>query len=321
MVASEEMFNKSCPSLGHFPTTSEFLEGLGMGPAVTMYTASLFVLFLNVGLFIVLVRKFFKEVSVVQIPNLIWVNSLFTAIPFFICMMIFLPKATEFLLASYRVYEAVVISRFVELNLMWYGGEKKLLKGLGENPVMRFNLPPFCCLLLCLRETRITRKWLKFSRLIVYQMVYIQVFALFLQLVLHFNGIGEGHMSPSNPVTYIKLVARISFMFGLWGLFIFFNIERTFSLLSEFKYMAKFTIMKITLIIFILQETIIEFLAANGHIGCSLNLGDSAWGSIINCSLLMVEATLLGLGSFYYYYKYPSIDTTLRQTSFVEMES
>ena len=55
-------------------------------------------------------------------------------------LMVFLPKSTEFLLASFRVYEALVISRFVELNLMWWGGEKHLMKTLGDNKTLRYWL-------------------------------------------------------------------------------------------------------------------------------------------------------------------------------------
>ena len=28
-------------------------------------------------------------------------------------------------------------ARFVELNLLWYGGEKELIRSVGENPTMR----------------------------------------------------------------------------------------------------------------------------------------------------------------------------------------
>ena len=62
---------------------------------------------------------------------------MFTGISFVIALMVFLPKSTEFLMASFRVYEAMVISRFIELNLMWWGGEKQLLNQLGDNKTLQ----------------------------------------------------------------------------------------------------------------------------------------------------------------------------------------
>ena len=89
---------------------------------------------------------------------------MFTGMSFVLTLMVFLPKSTEFLMASFRVYEAVVISRFVELNMMWWGGEKKLMNNLGDDKTLRYNLPPMCCCLFCLNNKLITRKRIKIFR-------------------------------------------------------------------------------------------------------------------------------------------------------------
>ena len=269
-----------------------------------------------------------------------WVTSLFTAISFFTVLMIYMPRSTEFLLGAYRVYEAMVIGRFVELNLLWHGGEKELMRGLGENPRMRFNLPPCCCCLLCMKNSLVTRDRVKMVRcgitflmsllaihiciyrLVVGQMVYIQLFVLFLQLVFQFNDIHDGPLSLSNPHTYVKFAGRISFLFGFWGLFVFFKvstcllsmatnlthvllkIEHTFKLLEGFRYVQKFTVMKLILVLFLVQETIIEGLASRGIISCIPHLSGLARGSIINCCMVMVEAFILGVVNFYLYNRF-----------------
>ena len=81
--------------------------------------------------------------------------------------MVYLPKSTEFLMAAFRVYEAMVISRFIELSLMWYGGEKQLMSRVGEGATLRYNLPPLCCCLLCLSNKLITRRRIKIFRLML----------------------------------------------------------------------------------------------------------------------------------------------------------
>merc|ERR1712142_1232158 len=107
--------------------------------------------------------------------------------------------------------------------------------------------------------------------------------------------------------TYVKFVGRISFFFGFWGLFVFFNIEKTFQLLEGFRYTAKFTVMKLMLVLFLLQETLIEGLAARGVISSIPYISGLARGSVINSSLVMVEAVLLGLLNFFPYYRYPKV--------------
>ena len=47
-----------------------------------------------------------------QVPSQIWVISLPTGLVFCQFLMVFLPKASEFVLASFRVYEAVVIYKY-----------------------------------------------------------------------------------------------------------------------------------------------------------------------------------------------------------------
>jgi len=317
-----ELHNASCPAEGTFPTFTQFQLGVGASGAAGLYVSSMVVFIINAAMFAILIRRFMKEVPENQIPNLCWVTSLFTAISFFTTLMIYLPRSTEFLLAAYRVYEAMVIGRFVELNLMWYGGEKRLIKSVGENPRMRFNLPPCCCCLLCIRNKLLTRKRVKLVRLVVGQMIHIQMFVLFLQLVLQFNDIHDGPLSPSNPHTYVKFVGRVSFLFGFWGLFVFFKIEHTFKLLDGFRYIAKFTTMKVILVLFIVQETIIEGLASRDIISCVPHLSGLAMGSIINCCLVMVESLILGVVSFYLYYRHPTVQTNIKQLwgDQVEME-
>merc|ERR1712142_512620 len=105
--------------------------------------------------------------------------------------------------------------------------------------------------------------------------------------------------------TYVKFVGRISFFFGFWRLFVFFNIEKTFQLLEGFRYTAKFTVMKLMLVLFLLQETLIEGLAARGVISSIPYISGLARGSVINSSL--VKAVLLGLLNFFLYYRCPKV--------------
>ena len=123
-------------------------------------------LILNAVMFFILLAKFVKNIPQSQIPNTCWVTSLFSVTSFVLTLMVSLPKSTEFLMASFRVYEAMVISRFIELSLMWYGGENKLMNSLPEGATVRYNLPPLCCCFFCLNNKLITRKRIKIFRFV-----------------------------------------------------------------------------------------------------------------------------------------------------------
>ena len=123
--------------------------------------------------------------------------------------MVYLPKSTEFLMAAFRVYEAMVISRFIELSLMWYGGEKQLMSRLGEEATLRYNLPPLCCCLLCLSNKLITRRRIKIFRLLLSGPVEIILMSYwYLQVslrsddshtnpdVVHSTGMSTEHLIP-----------------------------------------------------------------------------------------------------------------------------
>jgi len=291
---------------GEFPEPDHLEHGLGYSTATALKTCVILVMLVNLGLFIMLMLKFYKNVPHAQIPKLVWVTSLFTVTSFVLTLLVFLPKSTEFLMAAFRVYEAMVISRFVELNLMWWGGEKQLMNNLGDNKTLRYNLPPLCCCFICMNNKLINRKRIKIFRLLAAQMIYVNAFVLFIQLVMASSGLQDYHPAADNPHTWMKFVGKISFLFGFWALFVFFKIEHTYQLLDGSKYIGKFTLMKFFFVIFLIQETIVEMLSIRGVIPCIPYISGKAKGFLILASVVAVEALIFGVIQFAYYYRYPN---------------
>ena len=46
-------------------------------------------------------------------------------------------------------YFAITLWHFIQLMLMYYGGEKKMIEDFGQSPVS-ITVPPICCLFFCL---------------------------------------------------------------------------------------------------------------------------------------------------------------------------
>jgi len=192
--------------------------------------------------------------------------------------------------------------------MLWYGGERRLMALVGEGKTMRFNMPPCCCICICCMKVVLTRRKLKFLRFCIYQIVYVQAFVLFMTMVLHFSGYKFSGFNPFNPTTHFKILGKISFLTGFWSLFVFYKMQSTFNLLPPIKFTQKFAVLKIMFILIVFQELIIDSLATRKIIKCSPYFSAVGWGSIIHCSLLIVESSLLGLWSFILYIKYPTVD-------------
>lgn len=306
---------------GEFPTPEELEAGLGSGMSTALKTCVILVLLINMALFMVLLNKFRQNIPQNQIPCTVWVTTLFTVTPFVMTLMVFLPQSTELLLACFRVYEAMVISRFVELNLMWWGGEKQLMNNLGDDKTTRYNLPPLCCCLWCIKDKLITRKRIKIFRFLAAQMIYVNAFVLFIQMVMYTSGERDHHPSLTNPHTYAKAFGKISFFFGFWALFVFFKIEHQYNLLDGSKYMGKFTLMKFFFVIFLLQETIVETTAIKGVIPCIPYISGKAKGFLILSAVVTGEALLFGFLQFYYYYKFPKTELKEKATLLKQIDA
>jgi len=71
--------------------------------------------------------------------------------------------------------------------------------------------------------------------------------------------------------------------------------------------MKKFTIMKVILVLFILQEAVLEGLASRSLLPCWPLVPGPAWAALILAALLLVETSVMGIASTALYYRYPCV--------------
>ena len=88
----------------------------------------------------------------------------------------------------------------------------------------------------------------------LFQNPYTQAVTIFLFVVLDLTGyLTIGDMNPRNPYFYLSTISLISFMVGLWALFVFFNITHQFELLHDYKYQQKSGLLKAIVVLVNLQ--------------------------------------------------------------------
>ena len=153
-------------------------------------------------------------------------------------------------------------------------------------------------------------------------MPYIQSIAVFLIVVLNLTGYLEiGDLSPKGPNLYLQIVLMVSFFFGLWGLFVFFDITHRFDLLEDFQYRKKAALLKLIVILVNIQVLlitvfmsqvfdrcvyfqgfVIDALAHYEIIACiEPNISRTAMGSVIKSICSLLESFLLGTAAFRLY--------------------
>ena len=62
-----------------------------------------------------------------------------------------------------------------------------------------------------------------------------------------------GDLHPKGPFLYLTIISLISFMVGLWALFVFFNITHQFELLHDYKYKQKAGLLKAIVVLVNIQ--------------------------------------------------------------------
>ena len=87
-----------------------------------------------------------------------------------------------------------------------------------------------------------------------FQSAYIQAVTVFLIVVLTLTDhLTIGDLNPKGPFLYLTSISLISFMVGLWALFVFFNITHQFELLHDYKYKQKSGLLKAIVVLVNMQ--------------------------------------------------------------------
>ena len=93
-----------------------------------------------------------------------------------------------------------------------------------------------------------------FSLVLYFQSAYVQAITVFLIVVLTLtDNLTIGDLRPDGPFLYLASISLISFMVGLWALFVFFNITKEFDLLHDYKYKQKAGLLKAIVVLVNIQ--------------------------------------------------------------------
>ena len=151
-----------------YPTLEEFQTSLGY-PAYVLYGLGAFTSCLLLIQFLFMALKFLQHVPQDRIRQTFWINSVYSVVGTMTTLSIIFPKSGPFVWSIYRIMVGRAMSKFVELLLIWVGGQKSLLKNVDAEASINFRSPPCCFCLCCPTEVKISAKKLTLMKVSVYQ--------------------------------------------------------------------------------------------------------------------------------------------------------
>ena len=278
------------------PTVEQFYEGL-QGWAIALYVCSSLTMLIMTFQYLWMISHFMKHVPAARRAATLWVNSVYLVSSIMAFFGVMVPQASDFVWLFFRVYLGMSMCYFVDLTLVWYGGESEMVNVIGDRSKVNFRVKP-CCWLVCLlpKETPLTRNKVRLLRGCVYQMPYIQSAMIFLLVVFNLSEVSViGNLSPEDPYLYLMSGIMISFFIGLWALFTLFGVTRQYEMLSSYEYKRKASLFKTFIIMTNVQGFIIDSLVNYNIIPCvNEQISAFAMGCIIKSVVTMVESIVMG---------------------------
>lgn len=280
----------------------------GTGGVITIYFFSIFAFIFNLALYGAILYKFFKchELSRTQIFN----QSIMVSVPLTMAsyqmLSIILPEAEYFLMNFFNLYESFILYKFAITAMNWLGGTDHMVEA-GADSDVSFCLPPCCCFTWCFRQVKLTQNKMKFVRFLVYQLITISLLVFFIKQITHSYHFSHETLSEENPKTFLDIIQKISFFFGIYAVFIILNIGHSFKIIGEGNFKIKFTLMKSPLLLTVKSEILFNILLKAGAIPCNEFLSHDSFSKIYFCLVVLGLSLVYGLWTAVIYIRSPVV--------------
>ncbi|KAM9450983.1 organic solute transporter subunit alpha-like [Clarias gariepinus] len=229
----------------------------------------------------------YKNVSHPKNTTIIWVSGAAPVIATMSCLGMWIPKSTMITDMTSNSYFAVVIYKCLILMLEECGGDEAFLK-YSANKTFKISTGPCCCCCLCLPRVPITRRMLFLLKLGSLQYAIMKTVLSVFSVVLWTNGIfNPSDLEITGAVIWINPFIGVLTLTSLWPVGIMFMYIK--NSLSTVKFIPKYAMYQLVLILSQLQSAIINILSLNGTIACSPPFSSAARGSMISQQLMIVE--------------------------------
>ncbi|XP_066502144.1 organic solute transporter subunit alpha-like isoform X2 [Hoplias malabaricus] len=260
---------------------------------IFLYTALTFMATVSLILYLEQCVYIYKKLPSPKKTTIMWVNGAAPVIATMSCLGMWIPRSTMFTDMASNSYFAVVIYKVLILMIQECGGEEVFLK-FSEKKTFRISTGPCCCCCPCLPRVPITRRMLFLLKLGSIQYAILKTVLSIFSIVLWTNGNFDlSDLEITGAAIWINPFIGVLTITALWPVGIMFmHIRNT---LRSIKFIPKYAMYQLVLILSQLQSAVISILALDGTIACSPPFSSIARGSMISQQLMIVEMFLVTL--------------------------
>jgi len=249
-----------------------------------------------------------NQMHIMRRIRMVMLLSLYPVFSSLALLAVVVPRAAPLLDLVTNVYFAITLWHFIQLMLMYYGGEKKMIEDFGQSMVS-ITVPPICCVFFCLPKFKMNKKFLVTLKLGATQFLIFRPILLVISMILwvedRYEYVDEttGRMQPfKSASTYIALVNMGTTLLAMWPLIIIFraSLQR----LRHFHIRGKFIVFQLVMICGSLQDAILTQVANFNFLKCTQYLPVKSWALEIHHLAIIGEMFILSVAALAVYWKY-----------------
>lgn len=196
-------------------------------------------------------------------------------------------------LLSEAITQGIFMSAMYQLFCLFvsYCGSSAELVKIVKPTKLTMKAGPCCCLPCCgrLPQYEVTKKTVKYLKLLVLQLPLVQGLVYFILLVMW----AEAESLYQVNYLYLQPIVLISILFGIWGIIMTIKILK-FNLNPEFLLVKKFIVLQMVLLFSKFQGITMRILIWCNALPCNPPITPQVYGTLIQNSLMMVEMVILG---------------------------
>ena len=252
---------------------------------------------LGVGLFFFLisslvlgveVRKhsaFFKHAYFKLSSRVVMILSAFWLFAFTNVLGIVFVRGDVFLHFVANVFECACFLAFYDCVLLHCRAVGEVFDGSNNLPL---RVPPCCCCLFCLPEMKTTKRNFWWLRLAIFQLIFVQTLVEFMRTLAVFDCSFDPE---ATQVVVFDALLTVSFLVAMWALFVV--VKGRGSKLAKYKYLQKFGLFKLMILVQKFLYKLLAFLASRGHIASYKGLSGKLRCAIWTNFVAVVVSTML----------------------------
>ncbi|CAL1545847.1 unnamed protein product [Lymnaea stagnalis] len=290
----------NCSGVIYLPLSEEFFQSINVAEKIIVALCGI-VTMVTLGVFIQeAIHIMYRYTSSRDIKfKTIQILGILPVISFAAFFALCIPKANLLSQLITMMYISVTIYNFTHLMIMYCGGKQKLLL-LFKDDKIKLQAPPCCCCCCCLPILQVNLKNVRVLKFLVLQNAIAQPIFAFLSVVFWLdNKFTKGKISLTDSYLYITVLANVSFLFGLYGLIMTFDLCKVH--LKPMFIMAKFVLFQLIILLSLLQESIFATFAKYGMPACRGMLSSIVRGEAYFQMVLIIQLLIVSLVTRHFY--------------------